>query len=230
MFSNGTSDTAREDARSVYGRVLGPDFENLDPRLRRYFGYVPVGDEGVGEGVFASAGLRCRPLRPAFAILARLGIAFPERESDVRFEVRNVPLTDGSLRGIRRFHFGRVTRTMVDRMDAVDGRFIDRLGARQLLEVALDLRVVEGRLHMRSRRLSLRLGRLRVPLPHLARVELVEEAVDEGQRVSARIVMPWIGEVYGYSGTFTYAVRPRQCAASYASSTAAGTRPRSDSV
>ncbi|WP_259457179.1 hypothetical protein [Microbacterium sp. AG790] len=37
---------------SVYQAVLGARFTELDPRLRAYFGPIPAGTVGTGEGTF----------------------------------------------------------------------------------------------------------------------------------------------------------------------------------
>ncbi|MFT3798244.1 DUF4166 domain-containing protein [Microbacterium sp.] len=197
------------DGASVYQRVLGGDFAALDPRLRSYFGPIPPGAEGVGVGTFREAGLRARVLRPLFAILRMRRIAFAERGVDVPFDVRNIPEADGALRGIRTFRFAGWPREMVDRMRVVDGRLIDRLGARGELEVELAVRVVDGGLRLDSRRIALRLGGIRLPLPRVVAVSIREEACDDGtQHVEARITAPILGEIYGYAGAFTYGLRP----------------------
>lgn len=209
MFSNATSALDATSTASVYERALGDAFASLPSQLRAYFGPIPPGYEGVGAGVFEEAGLRFRILRPAFALAARLGIAFPERGVDVAFDVCNAPAIDGSRRGIRRFRFGAATRVMIDRMDVIGGRLVDRLGRGGLLEVELDAHVRENSVRLSSRRLALRVRNRRVPLPRVMRVEVVEEVVDGppgGQAVTVRVSAPVLGEIYGYRGVFSYAV------------------------
>ncbi len=208
MFSN--DEPARESIgqASVYERVLGDDFAALHPRLRTYFGSIPDGFEGVGAGSYRSAGLRVRALRPVFTVLGWWRIAFAEFGEDVPFTVRNVARTDGELSAARTFAFANATRTMRDVMRADGGGIVDRLGAGGFLEVELALEVSAGRLRMESGRLALRLWRLRVPLPRIVRVSLVEEALPSGvQHVDVRMRAPLLGEIYGYTGTFTYEVR-----------------------
>jgi hypothetical protein len=206
MFSNAMPDAQREAPASVYARVLGDDFARLHPQLQRYFGGMPAGEVGVGTGRYDHAGLRVRALRPLFALLGRRGIAFPEHGVGVPFTVRNTQDGDGALHAARTFEFPGAVRTMRDVMRVVDGRLVDRLGAMGELEVELALAVSDGDLRMDSRRLGLRWGRLRVPLPRIVRVSLEERAIENGeQRVRVRVVTPLIGEVYGYAGTFRYA-------------------------
>lgn len=213
MFSNGPC--------GPYGVALGDDAALLHPQLRAYIDAVPPGCHGVGRGVYASAGLRLPLLRPVFALLGRWGIAFPERGVDVPFDICNTSTVDGAVRAVRTFRFRGVTRTMIDETRAVDGILIDRIGRRGLLEMTLAARVDRGGLLLESRGLALRLGRLRVPLQRVIRVELEERAVDEGsalQHVDLRVAVVGLGEVYGYRGTFAYGIR---AAASPAASRAA---------
>jgi|GEM_PF-119375 len=203
MFSN--------DPRGPYLVALGEDAALLHPQLRAYVDPVPAGYQGRGTGVYTEAGLRLPLLRPVFALLGRWGIAFPERAVDVPFDICNSSTGDGGVRAVRIFRFGGRTRTMVDETRVVDGILTDRIGRRGVLEVTLAARVDRGGLVLESRRLALRIGRLRVLLPRILRVELDERAVGGGsglQRVDLRVTMPVLGEVYGYRGTFAYAIRP----------------------
>lgn len=164
--------------------------------------------EGVGAGRYRSAGLRVRALRPVFTVLGWCRIAFPEFDEDVPFTVRNTPRADGALSAVRTFAFANATRTMRDVMRADGGRIVDRIGASGFLEVELALEASAGRLRMESGRLALRLWRLRVPLPRIVRLSLIEEAIPGGvQHVDVRMRAPLLGEIYGYTGTFTYEVR-----------------------
>ncbi len=208
MFSNVTLTQDAWPASSPYERVLGGEFASLHPQLRTYFGQIPFAHEGHGEGTFREAGLRLRTLRPLFAIAARLGMAFPEWGADVPFGVRNIPDADGAVHATRTFRFARAIRVMSDRVSVADGMLVDRLGHRGMLDVELLARVQHGALQLRSRRLALRLGALRLPLPRLLGVELTEEVVAGGaQRVAVRVSVPVLGEIYGYRGTFTYSIR-----------------------
>lgn len=196
---------------SVYQRVLGERFAELDPRLQRYFGEIPAGSVGRGEGVYAEAGSRHRWLRPLLAWLAWRRILFPEHGRDVPFTVVNTPGRDGSLSAERRFALPQRERMMVDTMRARHGRLVDRLGRRRGLEADLHLSVHDGGLRMRSGAFRLRLGSLRLPLPRLAVMTLDERtspADPERQRVDVRIVAPLLGEVFVYRGDFAYEVGP----------------------
>jgi hypothetical protein len=196
---------------SVYQRVLGEQFENLDPQLQRYFAGIPAGRVGRGEGTFVRAGLRRRWLRPFFALLARRRIAFGDRGLDVPFTVRNTPCADGTLRAVRTIRFPHRARVIEDRMSVVDGTLRDRLGRAGELEIELHLSVRDGGLEMRSGRMWVRIGVVRLRLLPIVRVSLGERAMPGSpgrQHVDLRVGMPVIGEVFGYRGDFGYVVTP----------------------
>jgi hypothetical protein len=185
---------------SVYERVLGDAVDDLDAGLRTYFGELPPGSVGRGEGVYEVAGSRHRWLRPVLTWLAWRQVLFPEYGRGIPFTVEN----RGDRTAVRTFLFPRRTRVMVDAMSVVDGVLHDRLGRRGGLEVALALSVVDGGLRMRSGRQWLRLGPLRFRIPGLVRVELAETARAGTQHVDVRMTAPVLGEVFRYAGTFTY--------------------------
>ena len=161
---------------SVYERVLGDRIDKLDAGLRRYFGALPEGCVGVGHGVFEVAGSRVRVLWPVWRFLAWRGVLLPERGCDVPFSVVNTAHADGSLTAARTVRFGARRRVMVDRMSVERRALVDRIGRRGGLEVALDVRVEGGALRLQSRRIALRLRRVRVPLGRLAEVTVIERA------------------------------------------------------
>lgn len=213
MFRNRSDASTRGDEeRSVYERVLGERFASLDPQLRVYFGRIPEGFEGSGAGHYDEAGLRLRLLRPLFALLGRWHVAFAEHGERVPFTIRNTASPGGMLHAVRSFAFPSATREMTDTMRVVDGRLVDRVGSRGQIEVELDVLVSDRQLAMKSRRIALRLAGLRLPLPPLVRIVLHESATSREcgtQHVDMRVTVPILGEIYGYRGTFNYALAVR---------------------
>ena len=194
-------------ARSVYQRVLGQQFALLDPSLQTYFGPIPPGEAGVGTGVYEVAGSRIRMLRPVLSMMARRNVLFPEYGELVAFTVTNTAGADGTLSAVRTFAFPQRVRVMEDTMSVVGGGLVDRLGRRRGLEVGIRLSVVEGGLRMQSTRLALWIRSVRVPLPRIAVMQLDERtdpADPSRQRVDVRITAPLLGEVFRYTGSFTY--------------------------
>lgn len=196
---------------SVYERVLGGRIEQLDPQLRRYFGAPASGAVGRGDGVYEVAGSRHRWLWPVLAWMAWRRVLFPEYGHSIPFTIVNTTNADGTLSARREFAFPRWTRIMEDTMSVVDGALHDRLGRRGGLEVEFALDIVEGGLHMRSRRQWQHLGPMRFRMPGLVRVSLAETAVGgrrgvDTQRVDVRMTAPVLGEVFRYAGAFSYEV------------------------
>lgn len=204
-----TSDDA---SASIYQRALGARFARLDPVLQRYFGPVPAGHVGVGEGVYDVVGSRYRRLgAPLLHWAARRSVLFPEAGRHVPFVVENTPDADGALHGARWFGFPCRVRVMRDVIRVDDDELVERLGSRGGLEVRLRPVIRDGGMLLRSRSLALRLRGVRIALPPVARVEVHEtrDPSDAGrQRVDVRLRMLLLGEVFRYSGSFVYRIVP----------------------
>lgn len=198
--------------RSVYQQAIGGGFAVLPPSLRRYFGAIPRGCEGVGRGVYEHAGyVGPRFLRPLMRLFAGRGVLFPDAATSVPFTVVNTPESDGSLSACRDFMFPGGRQRMVDAMTAgPDGLIVDRLGHRGGLEVRLRPQVRADGLRLRSVALALHVGPIRIPLPSVARVT-VDERVDSDdpsrQEVDVRVRVRGLGEVFRYRGRFVYRIR-----------------------
>ncbi|MDF2916160.1 MAG: hypothetical protein K0S70_377 [Microbacterium sp.] len=185
----------------------------MPPVLRVYFGPIPAGCVGVGQGVYDEAGY-CGPrwLRPIVRLFAGRGVMFPERGAHVPFVVVNMPRRDGSLHAERDFLFAGARRRMVDAMScARTGEIVDRLGRRGGLEVRLRAEADLRGMRMRSVGLAVRLGAARLPLPPVAAVAVTETA-DHADAVAQRVevsVRAWlVGELFRYHGSFTYRIQP----------------------
>lgn len=189
---------------SPWQDALGERFQDLAPRLRAYFGPIPEGSAGRGKGVLETVGTPRRWLWPVFTVAGALRIVWPRWEHGVQVRVVN-RVEDGALLGSRRFGFASGEREMIDRITSERGELVDRLGRGGLLETRYRTTVEDGALLLRSTRIALRLGALRLPLPAVA--ELRETVLDDGrQRVEFRLAAPGLGRVYEYAGEFEYEI------------------------
>jgi len=216
-------------SRSPYELSTPPDvLARLHPRLRTYFGPVPPGHVGRGEGVFDVVGTPRRWLWPVLAVFARDSVMFPVWERDVPFTVENRParVRRGSgvslearvaVRAHRTFRFRSGSRTMVDAITAEPDGLVDHLGRRGRVSARLRAQVDAdgpdaGALRLVSTRVTFRaLGRdLRLPAALSPRVTLTERFDDEAdlQRVSLVLTAPVLGTLYRYEGAFRYEIAP----------------------
>jgi len=216
-------------SRSPYELSTPPDvLARLHPRLRTYFGPVPPGHVGRGEGVFDIVGTPRRWLWPVLAVFARDSVMFPVWERDVPFTVENRParVRRGSgvslearvaVRAHRTFRFRSGSRTMVDAITAEPDGLVDHLGRHGRVSARLRTQVDgdgpdAGALRLVSTRVTFRaLGRdLRLPATLSPRVTLTERFDDEAdlQRVSMVLAAPVLGTLYRYEGAFRYEIAP----------------------
>lgn len=200
----------------------------LHPRLSAYFGAIPPGHVGRGEGVFDVVGTPRRWLWPLLAWFARDSVMFPVWERDVPFTVENHPArvrrgpgtgleARPAVRAHRTFRFRSGSRTMVDAITAEPDGLVDHLGRHGRVSARLRAEVDAhgpdaGALRLVSTRVTFRaLGR-EVHLPALIapRVTLIERFDDEAdlQRVSLVLSAPVLGTLYRYEGAFRYEIAP----------------------
>lgn len=215
-------------SRSPYELSTPQDvLARLHPRLRTYFGPVPPGHVGRGEGVFDVVGTPRRWLWPVLAVFARDSVMFPVWERDVPFTVENRPAhvrrgragreARPAVRAHRTFRFRSGSRTMVDAITAEPDGLVDHLGRRGRVSARLRAQVDAegpdaGALRLVSTRVTFRaLGRdLRLPAALSPRVTLTERFDDEAdlQRVSLVLAAPVLGTLYRYEGAFRYEIAP----------------------
>ncbi|WP_058750767.1 DUF4166 domain-containing protein [Curtobacterium oceanosedimentum] len=223
--------------RSPYELTTPPDLlARLHPRLRTYFGPVPPGHVGRGEGVFIVVGTPRHWLWPLLAVFARDDVMFPVWERDVPFTVENRPARVGhgrsrsrwrdvpaervgsvAVRAHRTFRFRAGHRTMVDAITAEPHGLVDHLGRRGRVSALLRAEVDAdgpdaGALRLVSVRVTVRaLGRAwSLPTVVAPRVTLTERFDDDAdvQRVSLRLSAPLVGTLYRYEGSFRYRIEP----------------------
>lgn len=214
--------------RSPYELSTPPDvLARLHPRLSTYFGAIPPGHVGRGEGVFDVVGTPRRWFWPLLAVFARDSVMFPVWERDVPFTVENRPArvrrgqavreARVAVRAHRTFRFRSGSRTMVDAITAEPDGLVDHLGRHGRVSARLRAEVDAhgpdaGALRLVSTRVTFRaLGReVRLPAALSPRVTLTERFDDEAdlQRVSLVLAAPVLGTLYRYEGAFRYEIAP----------------------
>ena len=201
--------------QSPYHVVLGDQLSQLHPRLQAYFGAIPAGYHGVGDGTFDTVGTPRRWLWPVLWILERQGVLFPVWERGVPFTVVNRP---GSARqgntavtATRTFQTRNSARRMRDEITTDAGHLVDYLGTRRRYRVGFDASVERGALTMASTGMCIRVGSAWLPVPRLIcpKVTLTERFDEQlaQQHVSVTTTVPAIGRVYEYAGSFDYEMR-----------------------
>lgn len=196
--------------QSPYARALGERIDTLHPRLRTYFRAIPEGSVGVGDGVFERVGTPRRWLWPMLRMLERRGVIAACGEREVPFRIENRTIASRAI-GERTFHLARGPWVMHDAVAlAPHGRVVDELGEPGLIAACFDVEARDGALHLTSRAVGLRLGRVRLRVPRVLSpaIRLIESFDDalERQRVSLTVDAPIIGRVYEYRGSFRYRI------------------------
>ena len=186
VSTGAAGDVAGIESSSLYSRVLGAAWLELDPVVRRAHaagaatGWFTIDDSG---GVIARA--------------ARWALRLPPAGTSC--ETRLVIAATGDAE--------RWTRTFRDRTlvttqrGLADGRLAERFG---ILELGFRLRTSDGMLTYEQRDAALTLGRWRVPIPRWLspRVEARERRADRGDRSHVRVVVrvPVVGVLLAYEG------------------------------
>lgn len=193
-----------------WATALGGRISELSPALQAYFGGVPEGSRGVGEGVFTRVGSPRRVLWPLLALLGRWDVVWPVWEREVPFTVLNVPTPHG-LVSMRRFRFSAGDRVMTDRTIFTPHGLRQRLGAGERVVVELRVTPDGTGLTITSGRVGVRMLGLRWSLPASVspRVTVQERTLLDGRHhVSLTLDAPVIGRIYEYAGAFVYHVEP----------------------
>ncbi len=199
---------------SPYETALRDSLDLLHPRLRAYFGAVPNGYAGYGDGMFETVGTPRSWLRPLIGLLADPDVLFPVWESDVPFTVVNTPTVDDgcpAIVGERTFHLPGGDRVMRDLIVATPDGLVDIMGVRRRFRALFAAEVVDGALRMVSTKVSVRIACFQLWIPRFLapRVELLERFSEEVERqhVDVTLSLPLLGKVYEYAGSFRYELR-----------------------
>ncbi len=204
------------EAPSVYQATMGPEFAPLQTEIQDYFALAPDSTcFGHGRGVFDIAGCPQPLLRPFFALAALDHSFLPEYGTDIPFDIFNFAHRneDGrqTLTALRLMHFPRRTRIFLDStVQLYNGELSDELGSSRIIRTGLVCAAgSDGRMRLASRRSSVGIGKARMTLPAFADATAFTDQWWNGQRFSIRtkVLHRVFGELFTYSGEFSYALR-----------------------
>lgn len=199
---------------AVFLAALGPAAVELHPELRAQLSAEPTGQDGERfAGVFSLAGSRYRrlaalavPVIGPHAIVTRFARDVPFA---LTLRARTSPAGGPVLETTREFRFADATQSISDRLVATSAPGVVRntLGTRGRVELLEECTVgAGGALRMRSRAITVRIGRLRLPLRGVLRMDVdLEDRWDEVERrrtVALRASSPLLGTVLEYRGWY----------------------------
>ncbi|MEV8251954.1 DUF4166 domain-containing protein [Microbacterium sp. NPDC076768] len=205
---------------AVFLAALGDDAVRLHPEIRAQM--QVVADSDTAEGVFEIAGSRFGRLAWCAAPVVGPGLLVTRRERNVPFSITTVAAQTRSgrvsLDTAREFRFRAVTQHITDRLTitARPGIVHNVMGARGRVQLLEHCSVTaEGALRMRTHAVSLKLGRVRIALRGILRVDvdLVDGWDEELRRrtINMRATNPLLGTVLEYRGWYRHAqVEPGQ--------------------
>jgi Domain of unknown function (DUF4166) len=193
--------------------MLGSFEEELPPAFREEFllpddGAYRVLLDGTMEVVWS----RPRWLRPLLALLAQSATLFPETGHDVPTTMLVSAVRDatGHVHHTweRTFAFPGRTRR-IDAELAWNGTHVaERMGPRRALELAWHVAFAPpASIHIAARLQSVRIRGRRLRLPRWLTVEAwtvdtADPARTDTLRCELTVRHPWLGPIFGYSGTF----------------------------
>lgn len=195
----------------LFERSVGADWGELHPRIRERYGLVAAEDRvAIGEGRMSRLTHNVLAL-PVLWLGTTQNFLFPERGTDVSFEIRTKAFTDiqgnEALRLQRRFETDPLRRfddTM--RWNPERECITDFFGSDGRVVADVHLSVVDGGLVIELGEQWVRFGDRYVSVPApLAADATLQDWYDEyaGRfRVAAAVTNPLIGHVFGYQGVF----------------------------
>lgn len=208
---------------SVYERVLGPRFTELQPQLQAYFSLAPDSNSyGEGTGMFDIAGCPVRWLRPMMALGAGDNSFFGDYGTSVPFTIENRAHRDSfgrpALTAVRRISFPQATRIFEDStvLDPERG-LLDLVGRHRRIATSVQLDITgEGHLRISSFSTRLLAGPLRPSIPAAVDARAYTEQWWDDRaavfRIQTKVIQPQLGSIFVYAGSFDYRLRPYSAA------------------
>lgn len=192
----GLSTAADEAAPRLYPGLLGAAWDELHPALQRVHANHALTH---AEGLFQVSRAPGR-LLGLLLDLAQVPRAADSTRVQLALEHR------GAAEHWRRVFEGRPLVTV--QTAGADGLLIERMG---LLEFRLRLAVKHGELLFRQQSLAIRLGSLRVRLPHWLAIQVAAREAPASQpdrtKVEVRVMTPTGSPLFSYRGTVCWTER-----------------------
>lgn len=203
----------KEIQMSIYKRVMGDQFYQLDPMLQKryeFLGRRPFKGTGIMKTIEGGP----KWLFPLFWLGVRCKLLFPEYGKHIPFTIKNTSRIgkkgEEQIHWQRVFYFGRKKRyfNALMSLDCEQNVVKDYLGEPHLVYSDLSLSVSsEGNLNIQSRKQRLVLGKMEIPLPKALQglATVTEKYLDESETYYIKVVVrnPLIGPVFSYEGEFT---------------------------
>lgn len=198
---------------AAFLEALGEESDRLHPEILAQMRVDAERDSA--EGVFAVAGSRFGRLAALARPVIGPGLLVTRFARDVPFRIDTVSGRSRSGRAtldtVREFRFPGATQHVADRLFATGhpGIVQNALGARGRVEMLEACSVTEhGALRMRTRAVALRLGRRRIALRGILRIDVeLVDGWDEARRrrtVEMRATSPVLGTILEYRGWYRY--------------------------
>lgn len=193
--------------------ALGEDSAKLHPEILAQMRVAAETDSA--EGVFVVAGSRFGRLVGLASPVVGPGLLITRYARDVPFRIDTVSGRSRSGRAtldtVREFRFPDGTQYVTDSLIATgrSGIVQNALGARGRIQMLEECSVTEdGALRMRTRAVALRLGRRRILLRGILRIDVdLVDGWDETRRrrtIEMRATSPVLGTVLEYRGWYRY--------------------------
>jgi Domain of unknown function (DUF4166) len=199
---------------SIYKKAIGDQFHQLHPMLQKRYSFSK--QEGFcGSGVMKKISGGPRWLYPIFYLGTKVKLLFPERGTNVPFQIRNTCKSgaDGKeqVHWQRTFSFGQKTRYFNALMTLDEERLIieDYLGEPALLysDLAFQVNRHDGSMTIHSLNQRMVLGRKEITLPRFFQglATVTERYLEDRESFYIHVTVknPMIGTVFSYEGEFT---------------------------
>jgi Domain of unknown function (DUF4166) len=195
---------------SPFASELGPHVQALPTGFRDQYLFEP-NERVVLDGIMQRVWRRGRWLWPLFWLASWFDALFPETGSDVPVILKIQPNKSGKRHLWRReFHFSRRRRRFTSRMEYDErlGCVVELIGLGGALALAWHIHFESpNRLLLKGSGWFLRIGPWRLRLPEWMlgtgqATETADQAKPGAIRIDFVVSHPFLGDVFGYAGTF----------------------------